>query len=225
MADEQEDVPQGGSSGRARWKPGEVLPFGRFWWKDWLGDPAIRRLTPEQRGRFMDVRAATYGTATPGEMTEADVQKWAGYTPDEWKKVREDFKRCFKVKGSLRRWFLEDIRADHAASLRVARLAYEKGMKGVAARKRGKDLATTGSTPGTTPGQPGVQPQLDTEVRSQIQEIQKLDKPEAERRAPRAQMRSRAGSAGSAGSSRELPLEGIVARAFDGNPPARRGSA
>jgi hypothetical protein len=231
MADEEprEEQPQGRDR-HARWKPGASLPFGRFWWKDWLGDPAVRRLTHEQRGRLMDVRAATYGSSTlgmtPGVMTEEDVRAWAGYTPEEWKRVREDFSRAFTMRGRThKRWVLVDIEEDYAASSRIARAAYLRAMKGVAGRKKGKDLATTGSTPGTTQAQPRVQPQLDTDVRSQNSEIQKADKSEPDSRAPRAQMRSRAGSAGPAGSSGASPLRGIIARATEGNGGSERGSA
>jgi hypothetical protein len=220
---------------RSRLKPGERLPWGRFWWKEWVGDPAIRRLTRDQRGALADVRAFTYGTATPGVMTEEDVRAWSGYSPEEWKKVRDVFALAFKTRRGSKTWKLPDIIEDYAASLAVYNRRHGVAMKGVAGRRRRKDLATGGSTPGAPQVEPEVPPQVQPTVDKRLEveksdsRLQTPDKPEADSdaRDARAQTsRSRAGSAGVAGSSRrESPLEPIVARALQGRPPANGGSA
>ena len=223
---------------RSRLKPGERLPWGRFWWKEWVGDPAIRRLTRDQRGALADVRAFTYGTATPGVMTEEDVRAWAGYSPEEWKQVRAVFARVFKTRRGSKTWRLPDIIEDYAASLAVYNRRRGVAMKGVAGRRRRKDLATEGATTGAPQVTPEVTPAVDPGLNPRSTEIQKLelepdstDKPEADSEAAadaRAQTtRSRAGSAGTAGSSRPSVLAPIVERALRGATPLRseRGSA
>ena len=73
MADENgRDGQQPGANDR--WGSGEPLPWTKWYWRDWLSAPAIRRMSPDQRGRFMDVFATTHGTDTPGVMTEDDVR-------------------------------------------------------------------------------------------------------------------------------------------------------
>jgi hypothetical protein len=234
------DEDQEEGTARSRRKPSDVLPFGRFWWKEWVGDPAIRRLSRDMRGALADVRAFTYGTKTPGVMDEEDVRAWAGYSPKEWTEVRDVFSKAFKTTRRRGRstWILKDIVEDHEASMRVYLRSVDRAMKGVAGRRRGKDLATTGTTTGATAGspqvalavEPTVQPQVDKtlEVRGSELRTKKTDQPESDSRAARAQTaRSRAGSAGSAGSSRQSRLEPIVAAALgtNPNPPANGGSA
>lgn len=226
MSDEVEH----GEPERARRKALELIEWSRFWWKKWLHDPAIRRLTPEQRGRLMDVRAATYSTPTPGVMEEEDVRAWAGYTPKEWVEVREVFARPFvkRRRKGLSVWILEDIVEDWEATLVAMKIKRVRAMKGVAARRRRKDLATTGSTPGATsgstpgatPGAPRVQPRVEQIGDVEIGELrgEKTGKTESEPRTDRAKSaRSRVGSAGSAGSPSSSPLPGIIARATEGN--------
>ena len=236
MADEQE---QAGGRVRRRTKLNEPLDWGRFWWKDWVGTAAIRRLTRDMRGGLADVRAFTYGTPTPGVMDEDDVRAWAGYTPEEWKKVRDLFARVFNLKRKRGKWVLDDIVQDYAASVEVYLRSQERAQKDVAGRRRRKDLATTGTTSGAPevqlqvgpPVTPQVQPQVDKtlEVEKLDSRLQTQDKPDSESdsRAARAQsLRSRAGSAGVAGSSsRQSALEPIVERALQGRPPANGGSA
>ena len=232
----QEDQEEGAT--RPRRKPGEVLPWGRFWWKDWIGNAAVRRLTRDMRGGLADVRALTYDTKTPGVMDEEDVRAWSGYSPKEWAEVRDVFSRCFNLRRRKGKWVLDDIVRDYAASLEVMKRARERAMKGVAGRRRGKDLATTGATPGAPRVQPDASPQVELPVGPQVEQIaevrgseprsKRTDQPDSDSRAARAQTsRSRAGSAGTAGSSRQSRLEPIVAAALgtNPNPPANGGSA
>lgn len=145
------------------WKPGEVLPWAKFEWAAWLSNPALRRMTPDQRGRFMDVWAATHGTKTPGVMTEDDARGWAGYSVVEWKANRETFARVFNTTRTKGRWRLEDVIESWKASQIVARRNYDRAMKGVEARVRksasGNGLTTTSRTPSATPsGTPSATP-------------------------------------------------------------------
>lgn len=212
MADtEQEDTPK-------RRKLREPIPWTRFWWQEWLSDSDLRRLTPDQRGRFMDVWAISMGTRTPGVMLEEDVRTWAGYTPEEWADVRETFAKLFSVARRTGKWTNKRVKEDHEASLNAYMVGRERALKAVAGRRRRKDLATTSittsTTPSCTPSQPGVQLGVRQDVRTETLEprTKKTDKPDS--RAARAQnARSRAGSAGSAGSTPPEPLAGIIARA------------
>jgi uncharacterized protein YdaU (DUF1376 family) len=209
------------------------MPWGRFWWKEWLADPKLGRLTPEQRGRFVDVWASTHGTDTPGVMDEDDVRAWAGYTPRQWESAREAFLPLFDLKKRKKKWVLMRVLEDYLASVEAAKVKYATAMAGVAARKRGKDLATGGSTHGATAGspqvelevQPPVQPGVNhPDVRSQIPEnrLETTDKPDSEASARSQRARARDGSAGSAGSPPGAVLAGIVARAT-GNPTPSEG--
>lgn len=234
-----EKVEQEEGDAKVRRRKGDQLDWVRFWWKEWLSSPDVRRLSRDQRGGLMDVFASTYGSKTPGVMDEDDVRAWAGYAPEEWKKVRDVFARCFSLTRRRGKWILERVREDHAASVEIYMRLQQRAMKGVAGRRRGKDLATTGATSGSPqvelpvgpPVQPGVEPRvnktLEVDVRLGDSRLT-ADKPEADSdsRATRAQTsRSRAGSAGPAGSSRSSRLEPIVARALEGRPAAKRGSA
>jgi uncharacterized protein YdaU (DUF1376 family) len=224
----ERDVPEEGTT-RAVRKPSEPLPWARFWWKEWLADPGLRRLTLDQRGRFMDVFASTYGTDTPGVMDEDAVRAWAGYSPEDWKKVREAFARVFNLKRRKGKWVLVAILQDYEASLEIWKRARERSMKGVAARRGGKDLATPGSTPGQPQVPPGAAPQVELGLNkildSDSEKRLKTGKSESDSSARAQTSRSRAGSAGSAGPSRQSVLDPIAARALDGKPPANGGSA
>jgi len=216
------------AGGRAWRKPIEPWPWAKFWWKDWLADPKLNRLTLEQRGRFMDVFASTHGTDTPGVMDEEDVRTWAGYSVKEWTEVRDLFARVFSLKRRRNKWVLEAVLRDYEASVEAAKLRREVAMAGVAARKNRKDLATAGSTSGATRGSPqvelavgpAVQPAVPQDVRRQTSDVRGeiTDQPKTPELSARAQSaRSRVGSAGSAGSSSSSPLPGIIARATEGN--------
>lgn len=141
---------------RERWQPGEALPWTRFFWRDWLSDPAIRRMSREQRGAFMDVRAATMGTDTPGVMTEEDVRAWAGYSPKEWAEIREVFRPAFSMTRRKGMWVLLGVMEEWQASIRMAKAAHRKAMQGVEARARKRQ----GDNEITTTGQPEVQPEV-----------------------------------------------------------------
>lgn len=70
-----------------------------FYWSDWLTDPAVRALSRDQRGAYMDVLAFTHQTDAPGVMTEDDVRAWGGYSTDEWPANRDALRRCFEVRS------------------------------------------------------------------------------------------------------------------------------
>lgn len=136
-----------------RWKPGEPLPWAKFDWARWLATPALRRLTPEQRGRFMDVWAATHGTKTPGVMTEEDVRGWAGYSPAEWRLHREAFAQVFNTTRQRGKWRLEDVIETWKASMRVAKRSSERARKAAETRHEksvsANGLSTASNAPST----------------------------------------------------------------------------
>lgn len=67
----------------------------RFFWSDWLGDPAVRRLTPAERGLWIDC-LALMATANPTgylcddrgrPLTRDDMARLAGTSPTEAAKL------------------------------------------------------------------------------------------------------------------------------------------
>jgi len=131
-----------------------------FWWASvdfrwWMSDPGIRRLTHEQRGRFMDMWALICGNTTPGVCTEEDVRAWAGYTPPEWKAVRPVFVPLFRItRGN--KWILETVVEAHQAALNAHKTRLAVSRAGVEKRRSNKGLATDGSPPVL----PGVLPEV-----------------------------------------------------------------
>lgn len=131
-----------------------------FWWASvdfrwWMSDPGIRRLTHEQRGRFMDMWALICGNTTPGVCTEEDVRAWAGYTPLEWKAVRPVFVPLFRItRGG--KWILETVVEAHQAALNAHKTRLAVSKAGVEKRRSNKGLATDGSPPVL----PGVLPEV-----------------------------------------------------------------
>lgn len=129
MADERKPEWSG-----PRWKPGEPLPWAKFDWSRWLARPELRCMTPEQRGRFMDIWAATHGTKTPGVMTEEQARGWAGYTPADWRANREAFAALFNTTRTPGKWRLEDVIETWKASMTVARRTHERAVKAAETR-------------------------------------------------------------------------------------------
>ena len=82
-----------------------------FYWADWLTDPAVRALSREERGGYIDVLAFTQQTSTPGVMTEDDVRGWSGYSVAEWAEHRSAMARCFAVDGGV--WTQKRAVAEH----------------------------------------------------------------------------------------------------------------
>ena len=148
-----------------RWKPGEPLPWAKFDWARWLANPSLRRLTPEQRGRFMDVYAATHGTRTPGVMDEDDVRGWAGYSREEWKANRAAFEPVFNTSRRRGKWLLEDVIEVWKASMLVARRTHNRAVKGGETRARklkgGNGKGATSTALSTQPAQLGAEQRLD----------------------------------------------------------------
>ncbi len=77
--------------------PQDKAPSSQFYWRDWLADPAVRALTRDERGAYIDILAYTHQTGTPGRMTEEQVRRWAGYSEAEWADHREAIRACFRV--------------------------------------------------------------------------------------------------------------------------------
>lgn len=139
-----------------------ALPWGRFYWRDWMSDPRIRRLSFDQRGRFMDVWAATHGTRTPGLMTEDDVRAWAGYDPKDWRLHRDVFAQVFAI-GKDGKWRLVDVIREFKASIEAAKTRRRVAMAGVQKRREVKELGTAGATTGAQQSLevgPAVQPEV-----------------------------------------------------------------
>lgn len=172
-----------------RWKPGEPLPWAKFDWARWLATPALRRLTPEQRGRFMDVWAATHGTRTPGVMTEEDVRGWAGYSSVEWKLHREAFAQVFNTTRQRGKWRLEDVVETWKASMRVARRTSERARKAAETRHEKSAVAKGLKPASNAPSTRQADQRLETQPFG-LREIERSPVPDPDARS------AQAGSAG-----------------------------
>lgn len=157
-------------------KPGDPLPWARFFWADWLSNTAIRRLSPDQRGRFADVWALTHGTKTPGVMTEEDVRLWCSYSPKEWEQNRDAFARVFNTTRQRGKWRLEDVVDSWKAAQETVRRLKIRARKGVQARAR----KTSSDNTLTTYGGQQVRLDVDTDVRSKKLEQKITDVPRLE---------------------------------------------
>lgn len=210
---------------RQRSKPRDVpVPWAwaKFFWRDWLSDPRIRRLSHEQRSRFMDVWASTHGTPTPGLMSEDDVRGWAGFTPAEWKKHRDSYRPLFSV-GRKGQWRLEEVEREFKASQEAAKVRRRVALAGVEKRRSNKDLATAGCTDGASDAPdsaPPVAPAVDhrgSEVqKSRSSEPQKsavpeLQSPDPAERETRAQSRGPA-AGGTSGTDGPVSIGEVLAR-------------
>jgi hypothetical protein len=162
VADNTEGNEGAPKNARDWWRPGDPFPWAKFYWREWMSRPELRRLTRDERAGFMDVWAATHGTKTPGVMTEADVRLWAGYDEKEWKEHRDSFARCFNTTRQRGRWRLEDVIETWKAAQQVSKRFAKRARKGVEARRR-KSSGGNGVT--TRCGQQ-VQLDVDTDVRS-----------------------------------------------------------
>jgi hypothetical protein len=118
--------------------PEEIIHFD-FYWRDWLSDPYIRALSRDERAGLMDVWASTFGTRTPGIMSEEQVRNWAGYVVEEWAIHREHFMACFRIRPDGR-WVFERARRE-AVAIRTRKVRAKTSAK-LAAQKRwrGKDI-------------------------------------------------------------------------------------
>lgn len=125
-----------------RRRPQEPLTWGRFRWQQWMGDPAIRQLTDEQRGRFMDVRALAYSIRPAGVMTEEQVRTWARYTPKEWEGTKKTFALPFTVTRSGL-WKLNDVIEDSEWAWNQHKAKVAAANAGIAKRREAKELAST----------------------------------------------------------------------------------
>lgn len=73
------------------------MPWVAFYFSDFLNDRAVRLMTYDERGRYLEVLAVAYQNPEPGIMLEDEVRRAADYTPGEWPEHREAFARAFFV--------------------------------------------------------------------------------------------------------------------------------
>lgn len=66
-----------------------------FYVKDWLSDPDVRLLTPEQRGAYIDLLAYSWVSSTPCSLPADDtgLAQLAGLTPEKWAVLGPAIKR------------------------------------------------------------------------------------------------------------------------------------
>lgn len=199
---------------RRGWEP---LPWAKFHWADHLSTPAVRLLTYEQRGRFMDVWASTHGTRTPGVMTEDEARLWAGYTPEEWKPNRAAFARVFNTTRRKGHWILEEVEREHRASLQGFRSRQARARKAVTSRsrKRSSDNEKTTSAP------------LQVELGVHLGDVQRQDFQRGREQitdVPRGQP-SADGTGGTAAGAGALLDDALRASGTVGTTPAQDGAA
>ena len=126
-----------------RRRPQEPLTWGRFRWQHWMSDAAIRQLTDEQRGRFMDVRALAYSIRPAGVMTEEQVRTWARYSPREWETAKKTFALPFAVTRSGL-WKLNDVIEDSEWAWNQHKAKVAAGNAAAAKRRAANELPSSG---------------------------------------------------------------------------------
>src|SRR5512145_1330587 len=109
-------------------------PSSQFYWKDWLADSDLRRMTFDERGRYVDVLALTHQTDTPGVCSEDDMLRWTKYSRAQWEKHRMAFARLFTVKPDGT-WIQESVVAAREAQRRRFTRS-KRGGRASAARPR-----------------------------------------------------------------------------------------
>ena len=65
-----------------------------------MADPGVQLLSHDMRGRYVWGLCCSFLSDTPGVADEDTWRQWMGYSPIEWKRVREKHARCFRVEGS-----------------------------------------------------------------------------------------------------------------------------
>jgi uncharacterized protein YdaU (DUF1376 family) len=96
--------------------------------RDHQADPAVRAMSPEERGRYRDVLDALY-MGNNATATEREVRLWAGYSEDEWAAHREALQRAFQItRGG------EWVQRRTELELEAARRRSERASKGGVAK-------------------------------------------------------------------------------------------
>ncbi|OGF05533.1 MAG: hypothetical protein A2W00_01735 [Candidatus Eisenbacteria bacterium RBG_16_71_46] len=99
---------------------------------DYMTDPAVRAMSYEQRGRYVDVLCAMY-LRNSGSATEDEIRVWAGCSEDEWKHHREGIQRAFKVTRNGR-WIQKRVEVEVREAKKRVEQARKSGREG--AKKR-----------------------------------------------------------------------------------------
>lgn len=110
-------------------------PSFPFYWRDWLASFSVGSMTNEQRGGYITYLCRAQSQDRPGIQTKDEVRAMAGFTPEEWVRHEEAFRRCFHVrKDGL--WVQRRVVNERAAQKRRYKRAVNAGKEG--ARKRGE---------------------------------------------------------------------------------------
>ena len=120
---------------------GERLSWFRWNPQDYVSDPAVRAMSYEERGRYVDVLMSLYLTNV-GTASEDAVRIWAGYSEPEWPFHREQFARAFRV-GRDGKWTQKRVAMEVRAARNRVKRAAESGRAGgrASAGKRQSSLA------------------------------------------------------------------------------------
>lgn len=73
-------------------------PSTQFYWRDWLGDPAVLAMTWPEKAHYFNFLAMTYQDSKPGVCTEEQVKRWARYSDRQWPAHREAIARAFQIR-------------------------------------------------------------------------------------------------------------------------------
>ena len=116
-------------------------PSPIIWWpffgRDWIA--STRGMTPDQRGRWIDVLALLYDSPTPGVTSEDEVRAWSGYGSGEWPVHRARFLAFFKARRDGR-WIQDRVKREAEAIKRRRKSASASGKKGADKRWGGREM-------------------------------------------------------------------------------------
>lgn len=112
-----------------------------FFVSDWLTGEATSRMTPEQKGAFIDLLAWSWKSSVPCTLPDDEIvlQKYSGMAPDRWKAagrlVRAQFVPVAEHPGRIRNPKLWSV---YEAALETHRLLSDAGRKSAERRAQQK---------------------------------------------------------------------------------------
>lgn len=88
--------------------------------RDYLNDPAVLRMTTQERGAYTTLLFHLWGLPEPGVVEDNDsvLAKLSWTTPDEWREVREAVCQAFDKSSRPGFWVQKRLVAEHAAQRR-----------------------------------------------------------------------------------------------------------
>jgi uncharacterized protein YdaU (DUF1376 family) len=109
---------------------------GRSWYRwcpaDFYADPAVLRMSREERGRYREALDASWMSATPGDHDANEWRKMLGYSVEEWDRSWEVFEPAFRADG--RRWVQQRLLSEWLHATEKSRKASASAQRSLSVR-------------------------------------------------------------------------------------------